>query len=137
MSGKIIEERTKQEVDEQEEATDDERERRKHRHKRSRSHRHIPEYVQKKLREVRDLYQSIPKVPKPMEKATPTSYADSSFSDDIALIEIPKRFTVPNMKSYDGTTHKNMWHNINKECLLCQYLKSTENLVCARALVQH
>lgn len=32
------------------------------------------------------------------------SYADSPFADDIALIDIPKRFFVPNMEMYDGST---------------------------------
>ena len=49
------------------------------------------------------MIQRIPGVPKPLEKATPTSYADSPFCDNIALLEIPKRFTVPTMKSYDGS----------------------------------
>ncbi|XP_057249302.1 uncharacterized protein LOC104893751 [Beta vulgaris subsp. vulgaris] len=49
----------------------------------------------------------IPGVPRPMEKATPNSYADSPFADPIALIEVPKRFSVPSMKLYDGTTDPN------------------------------
>lgn len=43
-------------------------------------------------------------MPKPLEKAIPTSYADSSFADNIALVEIPKRFSVPNMKPYDDSS---------------------------------
>ncbi|XP_074324129.1 uncharacterized protein LOC141661047 [Apium graveolens] len=46
----------------------------------------------------------IPGVPKPLEKATPTSYADSPFHDNITLVEIPKLFTVPHMVPYDGTS---------------------------------
>ena len=49
------------------------------------------------------MIQRIPGVPKPLEKATPTSYADSPFTDDIAMVEIPKRFTIPHMKIYDGS----------------------------------
>ena len=44
----------------------------------------------------------IPGLPKPIEKTTLTSYADSPFSNDIALVDIAKRFEVPPMKSYDG-----------------------------------
>lgn len=47
------------------------------------------------------MIQSIPGVPKLLEKATPTSYVDSPFVDDIALVETPKRFSVPAMKTYD------------------------------------
>ncbi|XP_010686866.1 uncharacterized protein LOC104901023 [Beta vulgaris subsp. vulgaris] len=49
----------------------------------------------------------IPGVPRPMEKATPDSYADSPFADFIAMVEVPKRFSVPTMKMYDGTTNPN------------------------------
>ena len=51
-----------------------------------------------------DLRAVTPGVPKPLEKATPTSYADSPFVDNIALVETPKRFNVPPMKAYDGST---------------------------------
>ncbi|XP_017245373.1 uncharacterized protein LOC108217031 [Daucus carota subsp. sativus] len=50
------------------------------------------------------MVQRIPGVPKLLEKATPTSYADSPFVDDIALVKTPKRFNVPSMKAYDGST---------------------------------
>lgn len=48
------------------------------------------------------MIERIPGVPKPLEKATPTSYADSPFFDDIALVEIPKLFKIPYMKPYNG-----------------------------------
>ena len=89
--------------DDDREGHDADREKRRSRHRSYRSRSDIPESVQKELREVRELIQRIPGVPKPLEKATPTSYADSPFGDDIALLEIPKRFTVPTMKSYDGS----------------------------------
>ena len=47
----------------------------------------------------------IPGMPPPLEEATPGSYADSSFNDVIALMEIPMKFSVPNMKLYDGTSN--------------------------------
>lgn len=80
------------------------RERRRSKHGRSKSRSHVPESVLKKLQNVREMVQHIPGVPKPLEKAAPTSYTDSPFSDDIALVEIPKRFTVPNMKPYNGSS---------------------------------
>ena len=43
-------------------------------------------------------------VPAPINKSFPHSYADSSFVDSIALIEMPRKFSCPNMKMYDGTT---------------------------------
>ncbi|KAL5569099.1 hypothetical protein UlMin_025674 [Ulmus minor] len=50
------------------------------------------------------LIQKIPGVPAPIKKSLPHSYADSPFVDSIALIEMPRKFSFPNMKMYDGTT---------------------------------
>lgn len=80
-----------------------ERDKRRSKHRRSRSNDYIPESVRKELQEVRALIQRIPGVPKPLEKAKPYSYADSPFTADIAMVDIPKRFTVPHMKPYDGS----------------------------------
>ena len=66
----------------------------------SRSH----DTMRKELQALKELVQRIPGVPKPLEKATPLSYADSPFCDSIAMVETPKRFAVPAMKAYDGTT---------------------------------
>ncbi|XP_017239352.2 uncharacterized protein LOC108212130 [Daucus carota subsp. sativus] len=67
---------------------------------RSRSH----DTMRKELQALKEMVQRIPGVPKPLEKAAPMSYADSPFCDNIALVEMPKRFAVPAMKTYDGTT---------------------------------
>nr|XP_017250644.1 PREDICTED: uncharacterized protein LOC108221266 [Daucus carota subsp. sativus] len=70
--------------------------------KSTRSHSH--DTMRKELQALKEMVQRIPGVPKPLEKAAPMSYADSPFSDNIALVEMPKRFAVPAMKTYDGTT---------------------------------
>ncbi|XP_010687261.1 uncharacterized protein LOC104901388 [Beta vulgaris subsp. vulgaris] len=69
--------------------------------------RRLDDPVQQHLQQLEDMIARIPGVPRPMEKATPNSYADSPFADPIALIEVPKRFSVPSMKLYDGTTDPN------------------------------
>lgn len=56
------------------------------------------------------MIERIPGVPKPLEKATPTSYADLPFSGDIALVEIPKHFTIHHMKPNDGSS--DLWEHI-------------------------
>ena len=58
----------------------------------------------KKLVEMEAMIQRIPEVPTPLKKSQPYSYVDSMFVDSIALIEIPKKFSFPNIKLYDGTT---------------------------------
>ncbi|XP_048605634.1 uncharacterized protein LOC125583112 [Brassica napus] len=43
----------------------------------------------------------------PFRKSNPDSYADTSFTDEITLIEIPMKFSFPSIKAYDGTTDSN------------------------------
>ena len=50
------------------------------------------------------LIQKIPSVPTPIKKSLPHNYADSPFVDSIALIEMTKKLSFPNMKMYDDTT---------------------------------
>ena len=73
-------------------------------HKPSKSRSNATETMRKELFDLKEIVKRIPGVPKPLEKATPLSYADSPFCDNIALVETPKRFAVPAMKAYDGTT---------------------------------
>uniref|UniRef100_A0A0D3DK46 Retrotransposon gag domain-containing protein n=1 Tax=Brassica oleracea var. oleracea TaxID=109376 RepID=A0A0D3DK46_BRAOL len=37
-------------------------------------------------------------------KSNPDSYADTPFTDEITLIEMPMKFSFPSIKAYDGTT---------------------------------
>ena len=46
----------------------------------------------------------LPVVPPPIRRSDPGSYADTPFSDEIASIEMPRKFAFPNMKMYDGTS---------------------------------
>ena len=64
----------------------------------------IEQAVAKRFAEMEALIQKIPGVPAPIKKSLPHSYADSPFVDSIALIEMPRKFSFPNMKMYDGTT---------------------------------
>ena len=50
------------------------------------------------------LIQRIPGMPAPIKKSAVSCYADSPFVDDIALVEMPKKFNFPNMKMFDGTS---------------------------------
>ena len=46
----------------------------------------------------------IPGVPKPMEEEAADGYIESSFSEEIAMVEVPKSFSTPSIDMYDGTT---------------------------------
>ena len=50
------------------------------------------------------LIQKIPGVPAPIKKSLSYSYVDSPFVDSITLIKMPRKFSFPNMKMYDGMT---------------------------------
>ena len=58
----------------------------------------------KRLAEMEAMIQQIPRVPTPLKKSLLHSYADSLFIDSIALLEMLKKFSFPNMKLYDSTT---------------------------------
>ena len=58
----------------------------------------------KKLAEMEVLIKWILGVPNPLRKSHPYNYADSLFVDAITFVEIPKKFSFPNMKLYSGTT---------------------------------
>ncbi|XP_057780030.1 uncharacterized protein LOC130998612 [Salvia miltiorrhiza] len=50
------------------------------------------------------LIQRIPGVPAPIHKSSENYYADSPFVDEIALVEMPIKFSFPSMQMFDGTT---------------------------------
>ena len=58
----------------------------------------------KRLKKMKAMIQWIPGVLTPLRKSQPHSYTDSPFVDALALVEMPRKFTFPNMKPYDSTT---------------------------------
>ncbi|KAF3552739.1 hypothetical protein F2Q69_00012713 [Brassica cretica] len=46
----------------------------------------------------------LPGVAPPIQKSNPDSYADTPFTDEITLIELPRKFSFPSIKAYNGTT---------------------------------
>ena len=64
----------------------------------------IEQAVVKHFAKMEALIQKIPGVPVPIKKTLPHSYADSPFVDFIALIEMPRKLSFPNMRMYNGTT---------------------------------
>ncbi|XP_010513510.1 PREDICTED: uncharacterized protein LOC104789524 [Camelina sativa] len=57
----------------------------------------------KRLGAVEAMIGRLPGVAPPIRKSNLHSYADTPFSDEIALTEMPRKFTLPTMKMYDGT----------------------------------
>lgn len=60
-----------------------------------------------KMAKLEAMIQCIPGVLMSIMKITANYYADSPFLDDIHVVEMPRRFNFPNMKSFDGTTDPN------------------------------
>ena len=63
--------------------------------------------ILKKFTEIEAPIQRILGVPAPIKKSAPSCYADSPFIDKIALVEMPWKFSFPNMKLYYGTNDPN------------------------------
>jgi hypothetical protein len=61
-------------------------------------------HVMQEFQELKDMMKRIRGVPKPIEEVKHDSYADSPFSKDIAMVELPKKFIVPSMITYDGSS---------------------------------
>ncbi|KAK2643060.1 hypothetical protein Ddye_024823 [Dipteronia dyeriana] len=50
------------------------------------------------------LIQRISRVPVPIKKGIPNNFTDSPFVEAIAIIEMPRKFSFPNMNQFEGTT---------------------------------
>ena len=60
--------------------------------------------ILKKFSEIEALIQRILGVLAQIKKSAPSCYANSPFVDEIAMVEMPQKFSFPNMKLYDGTS---------------------------------
>ncbi|KAL6537843.1 hypothetical protein OROMI_025486 [Orobanche minor] len=58
----------------------------------------------RQMQELKDLVMSVPGITLPHNQASPTCYNESRFTPAIANVVIPKKFSPPHMKQYDGTT---------------------------------
>ena len=64
---------------------------------------YLEQMFSKKLDAMQSMVERLPGVAPPIRKSNPGSYADTPFTDNIALIEMPRKFSFPNIKMYDGT----------------------------------
>ena len=60
--------------------------------------------LQRRLNEMEYLIRRIPGMLVSINKSFFNSYANSLFTDNIALVEMPQKFSFSNIKLYDGTT---------------------------------
>nr|XP_043630041.1 uncharacterized protein LOC122601339 [Erigeron canadensis] len=60
--------------------------------------------IAREFQKIKDMISSVPGFYNPIPEVKPASYLINRYGDRIANVEIPKKFQVPNMKPYDGTT---------------------------------
>ncbi|KAF3508927.1 hypothetical protein F2Q69_00007455 [Brassica cretica] len=58
----------------------------------------------KRLDAMQSMVERLPGISPPIRKSNPESYAETPFTDEITLIEMPRKFSFPITKVYDGTT---------------------------------
>ncbi|KAF2597847.1 hypothetical protein F2Q68_00010545 [Brassica cretica] len=65
---------------------------------------YLEQIFSKRLDAMQSMIERLPGVAPPIRKSNPDSYADTPFTDEITLIEMPRKFSFPSIKAYDGTT---------------------------------
>ncbi|KAF3507866.1 hypothetical protein F2Q69_00006413 [Brassica cretica] len=65
---------------------------------------HLHQMFSDSLDAMQSMVEKLPGVAPPIRKSNPDYYADTPFTDEITLIEIPRKISFPSIKAYDGTT---------------------------------
>ena len=64
---------------------------------------YLEQMFSKRLDAMQSMVERLPGVAPPIQKSDTDSYADTPFTDEITLIEMPRKFSFPSIKMYDGT----------------------------------
>ncbi|KAF3573423.1 hypothetical protein F2Q69_00059419 [Brassica cretica] len=65
---------------------------------------YLEQMFSKRLDAMQSMVERLSGVDPPIRKSDPDSYADTPFTDEITLIEMPRKFSFPSIKVYDGTS---------------------------------
>ncbi|KAF3539851.1 hypothetical protein F2Q69_00023175 [Brassica cretica] len=65
---------------------------------------HLNQMFSDRLDAMQSMVERLPGVVPPIRKSNPDSYADTPFTDEITLIDMPRKFSFPSIKAYNGTT---------------------------------
>ncbi|KAF3509546.1 hypothetical protein F2Q69_00006030 [Brassica cretica] len=65
---------------------------------------YLEQMFTKRLYAMQSMVERLPGVAPPIRKSNPNSYANTPFTDEITLIEMPRKLSFPSIKAYDGTT---------------------------------
>ncbi|XP_074298582.1 uncharacterized protein LOC141629492 [Silene latifolia] len=84
----------------------------------------------KEIQKLHEKFEKIPGIPTSIGEANPESYADSPFVDEIAKVDIPKKFVAPSMRTYDGTADPQNHVTYYKQRMLAASIPSDLRQVC-------
>ena len=65
---------------------------------------YLEEMFSNKFDTIQSMVERLPRVAPSILRSNPNSYADTLFVDEIALMEMPRKFSFPNIRMYDGTS---------------------------------
>ncbi|KAF3515064.1 hypothetical protein F2Q69_00006802 [Brassica cretica] len=65
---------------------------------------YLHQMFSKRLDAMQSMVEWLPGVAPPIRKSNPDFFADTPFTDEITLIEMPRKFSIPIIKAYDDTT---------------------------------
>ncbi|XP_013704147.1 uncharacterized protein LOC106407833 [Brassica napus] len=65
---------------------------------------HLHQIFSARLDTMQSMVERLPGVAPPIRKSNPDSYADTPFTDEITLIEMPRKFSFSSIRAYNGTT---------------------------------
>ncbi|KAF3554256.1 hypothetical protein F2Q69_00013522 [Brassica cretica] len=64
---------------------------------------YLEQIFSKRFDAMQSMVERLPGVAPPIRRSNPDSYADTPFVEDIASVEMPRKFSFPSIKMYDGT----------------------------------
>lgn len=79
--------------------------------------------ILKRLKSVDERMERILGVPRPVEEKEDDGYIESPFAESVYVVEIPKRFSIPNMSMYDGTSDPDMLVSLYKQKMMTNLMR--------------
>ncbi|KAF2531224.1 hypothetical protein F2Q70_00030006 [Brassica cretica] len=63
---------------------------------------YMEQMFSKRFDAMQSMVERLPGVAPPIRRSNPDSYTDTPFAEEIASVEMPRKFSFPNIKMYDG-----------------------------------
>ena len=95
---------------------------------------YLEQMFSKRLDAMPSMVERLSGVDPPIRKSDPDSYADTPFTDEITLIEMPRKFSFPSIKVYDGTSDPDDHRPVQTEDTCCSTPKGFGSTLIGPAL---